>query len=196
MAADTGEENGADSCAKHHPVSCLYSHDQPSATHSRPPPATNNPSYLRSHSMASGHPIFPLWISPSRPPNLHRASGSHSSQQPDWSQAASVNYRKTRGGGKRATSMNLDLDLGLSKDRDRRWWSDRMEVIRVSGSMPPQRGFVVGSSSAQQKDPFLLSSSSGWIDSGSREFSSVVMRRSAHDLRDKTRVWRRHTVVV
>ncbi|XP_017293390.1 rho GTPase-activating protein 23-like isoform X4 [Kryptolebias marmoratus] len=192
IAADTG----TDSSAKHHPNISLCSHQQTHATYIKPPPATNTPSYLRSHSTASGRPTIPLWISPSRPPNLHWASGSPGFQQPDWSQAAPVHYRKTRGGRIRATSMNLDLDLGLSEDRVRGWMSSRMKVIRVSEGKPPDHGSIIRSSSAQQTDPFPLSSSSGRINSGSQESYSVVLRRSAHDPRDKTRVWRRHTVVV
>ncbi|XP_013882613.1 rho GTPase-activating protein 23 isoform X3 [Austrofundulus limnaeus] len=167
-AADPAEASAADT--------------QPHTLNSRPPPATNTPSHLR-----PARPTIPLWISPRRPPTLHRASGSPSTQQPDWSQAAPVHYRKTR---LRATSMNLDLDLGLSEDRVRGWRSDRVQVIQVSEGPPPQRG------PAQPAEPLPLSSSPGWLGSGSQGLYSVVLRRSARDPRDQSRVWRRHTVVV
>lgn len=109
-------------------------------------------------------------------------------------------------------SMNLDLELGRSDDRVRGWRAERVEVIRVIEGTPGQHGSVgvpqgsiVGPRSIQQIDPLprlvqeappLSSSSSGWIDQSSPGSSTVVLRRSALDPRDKTRAWRRHTVVV
>lgn len=191
-AADTTEGKAADD----HSNRCLCSQTQTHSTYSRPPPATTTPSHLKNMSMASGRPTIPLWISPKRPPNLYRASGSHNYQQPDWNQATPVQHRKTRGGRLRATSMNLDRDLGLSEDRVRGWSSDRVEVIQVSEEMPPQCGPIIHSSLAQPADPFPLSLSSGWLGSGSHGLYSVVLRNSARDPRGQTRVWRRHTVLI
>ncbi|XP_022065196.2 rho GTPase-activating protein 23-like isoform X4 [Acanthochromis polyacanthus] len=190
------------------PNSFLYSHHQVHGTFPRPPPATNPPSHLRTHSPASGRPTVPFWISPSRPPNLGRGS----SCTPDWNQLAPVRYRKTRGGRPRAVSMNLELELGRREDRVREWRTDKVEVIWVTEGtsslcrhvgMP--QGTTVGSRSVQhmgplpqlaQGSPPLASSSLGWVDQSSPGSLTVVMRRSATEVRDNTRAWRRHTVVV
>ncbi|XP_074475492.1 rho GTPase-activating protein 23-like isoform X3 [Sebastes fasciatus] len=193
------------------PNSFHGSHHQIHATYLRPP-TVSNPSHLRPHNLPRGHPTVPLWICPTRPPTLYQASSFYGTQQnPDWNQSAPVRYRKTRGGRTRAVSMNLDLELGRSEDvrvRGRR--AERVEVIRVIEGTPGQRGCVgvpqgsvVGPGSIQQIDPLprlaqesLPSSSSGWIDQTSPGSHTVVLRRSALDPRDKTRAWRRHTVVV
>lgn len=109
-------------------------------------------------------------------------------------------------------SMNLDLELGRSEDKVRGWRAERVEVIRVIEGAPSQhgsvgvpQGSVIGPGSVRQIDPLprlaqeappLSSSSSGWIDQSSPGSSTVVLRRSGLDPRDKTRAWRRHTVVV
>ncbi|KAM9336292.1 rho GTPase-activating protein 23-like [Symphorus nematophorus] len=191
------------------PNSFLCSHPQIHATYPRNPTATNPPSHLKPHSLSRGRPTVPFWICPTRPPNLYQASSFQGTQQPDWNQSAPVRYRKTRGGRTRAVSMNLDLELGRSEDRVRGWKAERVEVIRViEGAPGPQGcvgGSIVGPGSIQQIDrlprlaqeaPPLSSSSSGWIDQSTLGSSTVVLRRSALDPRDKTRAWRRHTVVV
>ncbi|XP_069024626.1 rho GTPase-activating protein 23-like isoform X2 [Embiotoca jacksoni] len=195
------------------PNSFLYSRHQIHATYPTLPPVTNPPSRLRTHNLARGRPTVPLWISPTRPPNLYQMSSSPDSQQPDWNQSAPVRHRKTRGGRTRAVSMNLDLELGRSEDRVRGWRADKVDVIRVTEAAPGQpgrvgipQGSIVGPGSVQQIGPLphlaqeapppLSSSTSGWIDQSSPGPSTVVLRRSALDPRDKTRVWRRHTVVV
>ncbi|KAM9424097.1 rho GTPase-activating protein 23-like [Pholidichthys leucotaenia] len=182
------------------PNSFLYSH------HPTPPPGTN----ARTHSLSRGRPTVPFWISPTRPPNLCQLS----SQQPDWNQAAPVRYRKTRGGRTRAVSMNLDVELGGREGGVRGWRSERVEVIRVAEEASPDQrehggipqGLTVGPRSVQEIDPLphlaqealphSSSSSSGWIDQSSPGSSSVVLRRSTLNTQDKTRAWRRHTMVV
>ncbi|XP_008284729.1 rho GTPase-activating protein 23-like isoform X2 [Stegastes partitus] len=189
------------------PNSFLYSHQQVHGTFPRPPPVTNPPSHLRTHSLARGRPTVPFWISPSRPLNLEQGS----SCPPDWNQAAPFRYRKTRGGRPRAVSMNLEFELGRRDDRVREWRADKVEVIWVTkgtsgqcGNVGMPQGSTVGSRSAQHMDPLPhlaqgspppTSSSLEWIDQSSPGPLTVVMRRSATDPRDK-RVWRRHTVIV
>ncbi|XP_034717193.1 rho GTPase-activating protein 23-like isoform X3 [Etheostoma cragini] len=170
-----------------------------------PRPTVSNPtSHLRPHNQARGHPKVPFWICPTRLPNLYHP--------PDWNQSVPVRYRKTRGGRTRAVSMNLDLELCRSEDRIRGCRAERVEVIRVIEGTPGQHGCVgvpqgsiVGPGSIEQKDPLphlvqdsphLSSTSSGWIDQSSQGSQAVVLRRSALGPQDKTRAWRRHTVVV
>uniref|UniRef100_A0A3Q1JH21 Rho GTPase activating protein 23b n=1 Tax=Anabas testudineus TaxID=64144 RepID=A0A3Q1JH21_ANATE len=193
------------------PTSFLYSHHQNHATYPRLPPTANPPSHLRSHSLARGHPMVPLWLSPTRPPSFYQSSSFYGTQQQDWNQPAPVRYRKSRGGRTRAMSMNLDFELGWSEDRIRGWRAEKVEVIRVIEAGPGQhgcigvpQGSIVDPRPIQQigpppflaqEAPPLSSSSSRWIDQSLPE-STVVMRRSALGPRDKTRAWRRHTVVV
>nr|XP_046232449.1 rho GTPase-activating protein 23-like isoform X2 [Scatophagus argus] len=191
--------------------SFLRSHHQIHATCPRHPNVTNPPSHLKPQNLARGCPPVPFWICPTKLPNLHHASSFHRTQQPDWNQSAPVRYRKNRGGRTRAMSMNLDLELGMSEDRVRGWRAERVEVIRVvegtqgkHGCAGVAQGSVVGPGSIQQIDPLprlaqeapILSSSSERIDQSSPGSSTVVLRRSALDPRDKTRGWRRHTVIV
>ncbi|XP_069373465.1 rho GTPase-activating protein 23-like isoform X4 [Paralichthys olivaceus] len=186
----------------------LHSQHQIHARHPRPSSMINPPSHFRPDNLAAGRPTVPFWISPTRPPSLYHAS---SFQQPDWKQPPAVCYRKTRGGRTRALSMNLELELGRNDDRVRGWRAERVEVIRVIDGAPGQHGYVgvpqgsVGPRLMPQIDtvprlahraPPLSSSSSGWIDQNSPGSSSVVLRRSALDPRDKMRARRRHTVVV
>ncbi|TKS90245.1 Rho GTPase-activating protein 23 [Collichthys lucidus] len=193
------------------PNSFLSSHIQIHATYSRPPTVASTPSHLKPQNLARGRPTVPFWICPTRLPtsNLYQASSFHGTQQPDWNQSAPVRYRKMRGGRTRALSMNLDLELGRSEDRVRGWRGERVEVIRVNEKTPDQHGCVgvpqgsiVGPRSNQidplpriaQEAPPL--SSSSFLDQSSPGSSTVVLRRSALDPRDKARAWRRHTVVV
>lgn len=194
------------------PNSFLYSHQQSHATYPRPPPVVHPPSHLRPDNPGRGRPTVPVWISPTRLPSLQQASSFHGTRQPDWNQPVPVRHRKTRGGRTRAVSMNLDLELGRIEGTVRGGRTERVEVVRVTESAPGQHGYigvsqgsVVGPKSNQQIDPLpclvqktppLPSSSSGWIDQSSPGSSAVVLRRSALDPRDKTRAWRRHTVVV
>lgn len=185
----------------------LCSHHQIHATYPRSPTVTNPPSHLSPHNQARRRcPTVPFWICPIRFSSLHQASSFHGNQ------AAPVRYRKTRSGKTRAMSMNLDLELGRSEDTVRGCRAERVEVIRVIEGTPgphkcvgvPQ-GSIVGLGSNQQIDPLphlsqeaspLFSSSLGWTDQSSPGSSTVVLRRSALGQRDKTRAWRRHTVVV
>nr|XP_020495522.1 rho GTPase-activating protein 23-like isoform X2 [Labrus bergylta] len=189
---------------------CLY--QQTHASYPRPPPATNPPSQLRPHNLVRGRPTVPFWICPNRLPTLYQAPSFHGTQHPDWNQSAPVRYRKTRGGRTRAVSMNLDVEFGRGDDIVRGWRADRVEVIRVIDETLGQRGrdgvpqgSILGPRSIQQIDPLprlqkeappFSSSSSGLIDQSPAGPSTVVLRRSALDPRDKTRAWRRHTVVV
>ncbi|XP_034414081.1 rho GTPase-activating protein 23-like isoform X2 [Cyclopterus lumpus] len=184
------------------PKSFLCSPLQVNATYPRPTTMSDPPSHVRPRAPARRHPTFPVWICPTRLPNLHQTSSFYGAQQPDWNQSAPVCYRKTRGGRTRAVSMNLDLELGRR--------AERVEVIRVlegtHGRVGVPQGSIVGPGSIQQMDPLpqlareprtlSSSSSSVWIDQSSPGPHPVVLRRSALDPRDRTRAWRRHTVVV
>lgn len=193
------------------PNSLFCSHHQIHVAYPRPSTLTGPPSCFRPHTLSRGHPTVPFWICPTRLPNPHLGCSFHETQHPEWNQSAPVGYRKTRGGRTRAMSMNLDLELGRSEDRVMGWRAEMVEVIRVIEGPPGQHGCVEvpsrstgGPGSIQQVDPLpcltqeapSLSSSSAWIDQGSTGSSTVVLRRSALDPRDKTRAWRRHTVVV
>ncbi|XP_047183481.1 rho GTPase-activating protein 23-like isoform X3 [Scophthalmus maximus] len=194
------------------PHSYLYSHPHIHNPHPIPSPVISPPSHLRSDSLATGRPTVPLWISPTRLPSLYHASSVQGNQQADRNQSAPVRYRKTRGGRTRAVSMNLDLELGRNDDRFGGWRAERVEVIRVIEGAPGQHGCVgvpqgsiVGPKPVQQIDPLPRlthrapppsSSSTGWTDQSSLGTSTVVLRRSALDPRDKMRARRRHTVVV
>ncbi|KAM7371294.1 hypothetical protein PAMP_010777 [Pampus punctatissimus] len=205
-------ESRSRAAPQHRPNSFLSHHQTHQTTCPRPPTMTSPPPHPKPHNLSRGHPKVPFWISPTRLPNLYQASRLHGAQQLDWNQPVLVRYRKTGGGRMRAMSMNLDLELGRSEDRVRGWRAERVEVIRVIEGTPGQhgsvgvpRGSVAGPGSVQQIDPPphlaqeappLSSSSSGWIDQSSPGSSTVVLRRSAPDTRDKTKGWRRHTVVV
>ncbi|XP_077959354.1 rho GTPase-activating protein 23-like isoform X7 [Gasterosteus aculeatus] len=175
-------------------------HHRIDATYPKP-----DPSHSRPRAPAREHSTIPLWICPTRVPSI--CPSGYGTQQPDWNQSAPVRYRKTRGGRTRAISMNVDLELCRSDERVRGWRAERVEVIRVIEGAPDQhgrvgvpQGSIVGPGSIQQMDPLprrpLLSSSSAWTDLSSPGSHPVVLRRSAMDPRDKTRAWRRHTVVV
>ncbi|XP_039978962.1 rho GTPase-activating protein 23 isoform X4 [Xiphias gladius] len=187
------------------PNSFLHSHHQIHATYPRP--VINPLSHLRPDNLARERTMVPFWISPDRLPSLYQASSFHGTQQPDWNQLAPVRYRKTRGGRTKAMSMNLDLELGRNEDRVRGWRAERVEVIRVIEGqhecvVVPQ-GSIVGPKAIRQIDPLpslaqraLPLPSSARIDQSFPGSSTVVLRRSALDPRDKMRAWRRHTVVV
>ncbi|XP_037318892.2 rho GTPase-activating protein 23-like isoform X6 [Pungitius pungitius] len=181
------------------------SHHQINATYPTTPTTSDPPSHLRPRAPAREHSTMPLWICPTRLPSIYPSC--YGTQQPDWNQSAPVRYRKTRGGRTRAISMNMDLELGRSEERVRGWRAERVEVIRVIEGASDQhrrvgvpQGSILGPGSIQRIDPLprrpLLSSSSAWIDQGSPGSYPVVLRRSALDPRDKSRAWRRHTVVV
>lgn len=192
------------------PTSFLYSHHQNHAAYPRLPPTATPPSNLRPQNLTRGHPMVPLWLSPTRLPSLYQSSSFHGPQQPDWNQPVPVRYRRPRGGRTRAMSMNLDFELGWSEERVRGWRAEKVEVIRVIEAGPGQHG-CVGVPQGSIVDPWPIQqidslphlaqeapplSSSGWIDQSSRGSSTVVLRRSALGPQDKTRAWRRHTVVV
>ncbi|XP_015241068.1 PREDICTED: rho GTPase-activating protein 23-like [Cyprinodon variegatus] len=144
----------------------------PQQSHSTPPPPQ-----LKTPSEARGRPSIPYWVAPSRPPALQTSS----CQQPERNQA--VRYRRTRGARTRATSVNLDLELGQREDLIRGQRSDRL-----------QRGGAAEGGSGQQVDPLpTFPSPPGATEQTS---SSVVLRRSAPDAQAKNRALRRHTVVI
>lgn len=165
--------------------SFLYSHHQVQAVHPRPPTLPH---------LTRGHPIVPLWISPTRLSGLYQCP----SFQPQLDRNLPVRYRKTRGGRTRAVSMNLDLELGGSDDGVRSWRSERVEVIRVNERTGVPQGSLLGPRSIQgvPEAPPLSSLSSRWMEQNPPGASGVVLRRSGVVPRDKTRAWRRHTVVV
>lgn len=159
----------------------LHPHHQ--ATYPRLP-STADP-LPRPRRLDRGHQTVPLWFSPRRVPSMHQSS---SCRRPG------VHYRKTR-----ATSVNLDSLWGVWG-----WRADKVEVIRVTDRVGVPQGSTLGPGSVQQLDPaprlaqeapLRSSSSSGWTDERSAGSSAVVLR-STPGPRDKTRAWRRHTVVV
>ncbi|XP_056153047.1 LOW QUALITY PROTEIN: rho GTPase-activating protein 23-like [Lampris incognitus] len=201
------------------PNSFLYSHHQLpeniQASYLRHPIGASHTQHLRPHNQAKAHPINPSWFSPTRFPNLSQNSSLCGTQHPDFNQPVPLRYRKTREGRVRAMSMNLDHELGKNEDRVRGRMGEKVEVIRVIEGVPTHyshfgvpQGSVVGPVSIQRRSwldplphlaleaPSLSSPSSEWTDQGSPDSSTVVLRRSALDVRDKRRAWRRHTVVV
>ncbi|XP_034049460.1 rho GTPase-activating protein 23-like isoform X2 [Thalassophryne amazonica] len=183
-------------------------HHQIQAT---PPCLISPPPQLKPHNLSQRRPTIPFWIRPTRPLNNSQASSLQGIQYHDWNQPESVHYRKNRGGRTRAVSVNLDLVLDRSEDRIKSWRGDSVEEVRVIERGPSQLGYVgvpqgpvMDPVSLQQRDPLphfsrddpSLSSSSGWTDQCSLTPSTVILRRSALGPRDKTRVLRRHTIVV
>ncbi|KAK5851390.1 hypothetical protein PBY51_002190 [Eleginops maclovinus] len=188
----------------HHPVAGEEGSEQ-ETTYPRPPTESTPPSNMRPHNQARGHPIVPFWIRPTRLPSLYQSSSFYGTQQPDWNQSVPVRYRKTRGERTRAVSMNLDLELGRGEDRVRGWRAERVEVGRVIEGTPGQaarvgvpQGLIVGPGSIQEMDPLprLAQEPTPHSSSSSPDSHPVVLRRSGLAPRDKTRAWRRHTVVV
>ncbi|KAM4716202.1 rho GTPase-activating protein 23-like isoform 3-T3 [Anableps anableps] len=173
----------------------LCSPQQSHATYPKPPAAISPASHVKIQSEAKERPSIPFWISPSRPPTL-QTSVCLGSQQPDQSQAVPLRCRASRGGRTRATSINLELELGWCEEKVRGQRADRVEVIRAAQCGYIHQGAVVDAGSAPQIDPLpTFSSPSGWIDRSSQTSSSVVLR-SSRDSQAKTRAWRRHTVVI
>lgn len=160
------------------PTSFLYSHHQNHATYPRLPPTADPPSNLRLMNQARGLSKVPLWLSPTRLPSLYKSSSFYGPQQPDWNQPVPIHYRRPRGGRTRAMSMNLDFELGWSEERVRGWRAEKVEVIRVIEAGPGQHG-CVGVPQGSIVDP-----------------RPIQLRRSALGPQDKTRAWRRHTVIV
>lgn len=156
-----------------HPHSCLH----PQQTH-RTPPAAHPP---------RGRSTIPIWICPTRPPSLYQAGPMHPDRappQPDWAPPVVLRSRKARSGRARAVSMNLDLSRS-------EWRTDKVEVVRVMEGGGSRRSILgPGSLVRLSQEAPHTSSPSTW---GS---SAVVLRRSAQDPRDKTRAWRRHTVLI
>lgn len=147
----------------------------------------------------------PVWIRPAqRPP----------AQRPDWSQPVPLRHRKPRGGRTRAVSMTLELEVGRSEaelapegggtpsGRRGRAAAAAATPRRVAGSLPrlahgaPPPSSSSSSSSSPTRPP------SAWMGAGiqgpsSSSSSAVVLRRSTTlDPRDKTKAWRRHTIIV
>ncbi|XP_067365050.1 rho GTPase-activating protein 23-like isoform X4 [Channa argus] len=161
-----------------HPNSFFYSHHQSHATNIRLPPTTNSTSTLGPQKLARGHPMVPLWVSPTRLHSHYQSSSFYQTKQLDWNQPVPVIYRKTRGGRIRAISMNPELELGWNEDIVKRWSAQKVEVVKVIEERPGQigsvgvlQGSVVDSRSIQQIDslpclaqdaPTLASSTSGW----------------------------------
>lgn len=72
------------------PHSFLCSHNQTHATYPRPQTVTGPFSNLKPHSLARGHSAVPLWVCPTRLPNLYQPSSFKGTQQPDWNQSPSL----------------------------------------------------------------------------------------------------------
>uniref|UniRef100_A0A673AEC5 Rho GTPase activating protein 23b n=1 Tax=Sphaeramia orbicularis TaxID=375764 RepID=A0A673AEC5_9TELE len=73
--------------------------------------------HLQPHNLTRGRPIVPLWICPTRVPGLYRDPAF----TPSWTGTHRSATGRPEGGGTRAMSMNLDLELGRSDDRVRGW---------------------------------------------------------------------------
>uniref|UniRef100_A0A672GRS1 Rho GTPase activating protein 23 n=1 Tax=Salarias fasciatus TaxID=181472 RepID=A0A672GRS1_SALFA len=176
-----------------YPHSCLYSQQTLG-----PPPAAQPP---------RGRSTIPVWISPTRPPSLYQTGRPQPDRgplqpdrgplqpdrgplqpdrgplQPDWGPPVALRSRKARSGRARAVSMNLDLSY--------EWRTDKVEVVRVIEAGGPRHSILGPGSLVRlsQEAPHPSSQSP-------RGSSAVVLRRSTQDPRDKTRAWRRHTVLV
>ncbi|XP_028331488.1 rho GTPase-activating protein 23-like isoform X3 [Gouania willdenowi] len=144
---------------------------------------------------SKARPAVPLWISPLRPPNPY-LTGNH---LPEWNQCAPVCYRKSRSARARAVSMNVELELG------RGWKPDKVEVIRVREGpagrhtydwVPQEPHPHPGYQPRDARRDRRTLSSLTWKDQRFAGPSQVVLRRSGLEPRDKTRMWRRHTVMV
>ncbi|KAG7259262.1 hypothetical protein CRUP_013145 [Coryphaenoides rupestris] len=158
--------------------------------------------------LAKPLPVIPSWLPPGR---LRQNPGLQARLEPECHPLVSVRYRKARGGRERAVSMNLDLEM---RREVRDWRGEKVEVIRVTEGVPrvfgaPQ-GSIVGPAAIQQRPPRTdqlramategktlspppPSSSLGFMDP---DTTTVVLRKSAMDSRDKRRAFRRHTIVV
>ncbi|KAM4525820.1 rho GTPase-activating protein 23-like isoform 6-T6 [Fundulus diaphanus] len=165
---------------------------QNNPTYPKRPAAISPPSHMKVELGAKERPNIPFWISPSRLPTL-QISSCYGTQQLDQTQVIPIRCRKTRGGRMRATSINLEL--GRCEERGQR--ADRGgEVLAVQCGYIHQ-GLLVDAGSAKKIDPLpIFPSPSGWIDKSSQRSDSVVLRRSAQDSQAKTRMLRRHTVVI
>uniref|UniRef100_A0A4W5K1C3 Uncharacterized protein n=1 Tax=Hucho hucho TaxID=62062 RepID=A0A4W5K1C3_9TELE len=205
---------------KPHPNSFLYTHYQPTTTSPSPPVEPSVSPHSKLPSLARGRSAVPSWLSPSRQPGPSRPYNTQKTQQPQLEQQPlPVQYRKTRGVRARPQSMNLDMVMGKGEGGVGRR-GDRVKVVRAttevqrhrSSSVGVPQGCVVASLKVQGSSrlasalapspvsslsPPLPSSSfsPAWTDQGSLG-STVVMRRSALEPRDKRKAWRRHTVVV
>ncbi|XP_053720406.1 rho GTPase-activating protein 23-like isoform X2 [Synchiropus splendidus] len=161
------------------------------------PPNIITASSVRPKYLSPDRPTVPIWISPTRHHSPIQAS--RLGQQHDASGPTLVRYRKPRGGRNRAVSMNLDLELSHREG----WRTETVEVIRVlegaagGRKYVPQGAFCHDGSSLDpqpslgQEAPGLMASS--WMDHPGA--SAVVRRRSTHNPQDKTKAFRRHTVM-
>uniref|UniRef100_A0A3Q2PW18 Rho GTPase-activating protein 23-like n=1 Tax=Fundulus heteroclitus TaxID=8078 RepID=A0A3Q2PW18_FUNHE len=174
--------------------SCVCYPQQNNPTYPKPPAAISPPSDMKVEFGAKKRPYIPFWIAPSRLPTM-QISSCYGTQQLDQTQVVSLRCRKSRGSRIRANSINLEL--GRCEDIVRGQRADRGgEVLAVPCGYIHQ-GLVVDAGSAKNIDPLpIFPSPSGWIDKSSQRSDSVVLRRSARDSQAKTRVLRRHTVVI
>ncbi|XP_021168625.2 rho GTPase-activating protein 23 isoform X2 [Fundulus heteroclitus] len=174
--------------------SCVCYPQQNNPTYPKPPAAISPPSDMKVELGAKKRPNIPFWIAPSRLPTM-QISSCYGTQQLDQTQVVSLRCRKNRGSRIRANSINLEL--GRCEDIVRGQRADRGgEVLAVPCGYIHQ-GLVVDAGSAKNIDPLpIFPSPSGWIDKSSQRSDSVVLRRSARDSQAKTRVLRRHTVVI
>uniref|UniRef100_A0A3P8XKA6 Rho GTPase activating protein 23b n=1 Tax=Esox lucius TaxID=8010 RepID=A0A3P8XKA6_ESOLU len=195
------------------PTSFLYTHyHSPTTTSPSHPVEASVSPHSKLPGLPRGRSIGPTWLSPSRVPGPIQPSNTKKTEQ----QPLPVRYRKTRSGRARAQSMNLDLikaegEGGIGR-RD-----DGAEAIRATTRVHRHRSSSVGVPQGCVAAPFKVQGSTRSVAAlapasvlspplpsppppgrtDQRSFSStVVMRRSALEPRDKRRAWRRHTVVV
>lgn len=168
------------------------------------------PPRVQTSTLASTLPVRtcsagPLWIRPTQRLPIQRLPP----QRPDWNQVVPLRHRKTRGGRTRAVSMTLELEVGrteadgvLEEGGMPSSWRGRASAAgtrRMAGSLPrlAHGALPPSSSSSSSSSP---TPPSAWMGTagiqGSSSSSAGVLRRTALDPRDKTKAWRRHTIIV
>lgn len=140
----------------------------------------------------------PLWIRPTQRPPIQRLPA----QRPDWNQVVPLRHRKTRGGRTRAVSMTLELEVGRREADEGQEGGGTSSSWRGSAAASDTRRMAHGapppsSSSSSSSSPTPPSVWTGKVVPGSSLSSAgVLRRRTTLDPRDKTKAWRRHTIIV
>lgn len=167
------------------------------------------PPRVRTGTLASTLPIRtrsagPLWIRPTQRPPAQRLPA----QRPDWNQVVPLRHRKPRGGRTRAVSMTLELEVSRREAEGVQegggtpsGWRGRAansSARRTAASLPrlAHGAPSPSSSSSSSSSPPPPSAWMGAGIQGSSSSSAGVLRRTTLDPRDKTKAWRRHTIIV
>ncbi|XP_077406267.1 rho GTPase-activating protein 23-like isoform X3 [Vanacampus margaritifer] len=162
------------------PNSFLYSCNQINYTYPRP-------SRMASlHNLTRERSKLPLWISPTRPPDLCQASKTQSSLQTFWGPPVPISKERFRGRRTKALSMNFDLKVSERNDIVREWRADKVDVItlykRGAGHHKSQIGPVPDLAQGETSYSLL-------VDHNFPASSSVVQKRSAMNKWDKRKAW-------